>query len=171
MYDSKQVDGTDSTDKSLYFTYLTAPPSMTTTFAFSPQNEGLLSTYDVSMTASYDVPIGSSITLTFDTSLYPSNLSSTTTSVSVTINGVSVACTVTNGVITIPTTVDYPAGTKISMSIANMMNPPLGSTKIVGQITNGSTILAYDSAIGPVVTKATPDDMKMTKLTASTTAL
>lgn len=80
-------------------------------------------------------------------------------------------CTVINGVVTIPVTTALPAYAAISVTLSNVMNPTQGTTSVVGQITNGSSILAYDSAIGPIITKATPNDLKMTLLTTSSNAL
>lgn len=144
---------------------------MASTFDFSPQNEGTLSTYTIGISSTVVVPVGSSISFKFDSSLYPSSLSTSSTSVSVLINGVQVSCTVSGGIVTIPVTTAIPAGTAVSVTLNNVMNPTQGSTKIVGQITNGTSILAYNSSIGPVVTTATPNDLKMTVLTTSSNAL
>jgi len=81
MYDSKQVDITDPTDLSLYFTYYQQPDAMDVSFSFAPKNEGILSSYSLTFTSKTDVDAGSFIYLTFDSSIYPSNLSTSTKSV------------------------------------------------------------------------------------------
>jgi uncharacterized lipoprotein YbaY len=83
------------------------------------------------MTPTSDVPVGSSITFKFDTSLYPSNLSTASQTVSVTVNGVSVTCTVVNGVVTIPVTTVLPAGAVVTVTLSNVMNPTQGTTSVV----------------------------------------
>jgi hypothetical protein len=61
MYDSKQVDITDPSDLSLYFTYYTQPDAMDVAFSFAPKNEGILSSYSLAFTSKTDVDAGSFI--------------------------------------------------------------------------------------------------------------
>lgn len=80
-------------------------------------------------------------------------------------------CSVSNGVVNIPVSALLPANTPFSVQLNNIMNPTQGSTHIIGQVTSGSTIVSYNSAIGPVVTKPTPYNLQMTLLTTSSNAL
>ncbi|KAL4449717.1 hypothetical protein ABPG74_008090 [Tetrahymena malaccensis] len=171
IYDGKNVDQTDPTDNSLLFNYSPQPASMSATFNFSPQNEASLSTYQISITPSQDIPTGAQIQFQFDTSLYPSSLSSATSQVSCLINGVATTCTVQNGVISIPVTQVQNANVPISIQLNNVMNPSQGSTKIVGQVSYAGSILQYKPDIGPVQTTSPPNNLQLTQLSTSSNAL
>ncbi|KAL4501728.1 hypothetical protein ABPG72_018779 [Tetrahymena utriculariae] len=171
VYDSKNVDITDPTDTSLKFSYKPQPDLMQSSFDFNPQNEGSLSTYQMEIKPSKNIPNNSTIQFKFDTNLYPSNLSSASSQVSCSINGIDTICTVQNGVISIPLKQSYSANTNLDIKLNNIMNPPQGKTNIVGQIVTGDSVMQYKSDIGPVESKKTPNNLQIVKLETSSNSL
>ncbi|EWS71333.1 hypothetical protein TTHERM_000331066 (macronuclear) [Tetrahymena thermophila SB210] len=171
IYDGKNVDQTDPTDNSLLFNYSPQPATMSATFSFSPKNEASLSNYQISITPSQNIPVGAQIQFQFDTSLYPSSLSSANSQVACLLNGVATTCTVQNGVVSIPVTQVLNANNPIQIQLNNIMNPSQGSTKIVGQVSYAGNILQYKPDIGPVQTTSPPNNLQLTQLSTSSNAL
>ena len=92
------------------------------------------------------------MTLTFDSSLYSSTLSTTSSTVACYVDSVLTTCTIANGVVTITLTSDIAANTTFTVTLTNVMNPTAGSSTITAAVVTGSTVVAYNSAVGPIET-------------------